>query len=119
MTNFIITYQYYYRYREARKQVKNLVDSADYSGAKIKLDSAIAEHETKYGTTQSMKLNRPDFNYGERIAMEHPARHLDAVITQNDPSFVEADGVTLGHHSDIVKQGLLHVPKTDYSEVPD
>ena len=115
LTN-ILFYENYYKYREVRKQTKTLVDATNYTDAKTKLDSAIAEHTTKYGSTQSMKLSRPDFNYGERIAMQHAQRHLNTVIDKNDPPFIYEDGST-GHHSDIVKQALSHIPKSDYSEV--
>ena len=115
LTN-VALYSYYYRYREIRKQCKTLVDTSDYQNAKTKLDSAIAEHHTKYGPTKTMKLEKPDFNYGERIAMEHAQRHLNTVINEDDPEFYEADMITLRHQSDMVKQALTHIPKSDYSE---
>lgn len=118
MTDLLL-YGYYYRYRELRKQCKNLVDSLLYSEAKTKLDSAVAEHTAKYGDTKTMKLSRPDFNYGERLMLEHAKAHLDVVIDKNDPSFLYQDGTTIGHHSDIVKEALQRVPKSDYSETVD
>jgi hypothetical protein len=114
----LLLYGYYYRYRELRKQVKALVDVADYIEAKVDLDAALVEHLAKYG---DLPEQRRDFNYGERIAMQHAKNHLDtAVIDQGDPSFIidlmDGSPTTTGHHSDIVKEALLHVPKTDYSE---
>ncbi len=115
LTN-ILFYGYYYHYRELRKQCKVLVDSSNYIDAKTKLDSAITEHNTKYGITVEQKR---DFNYGERIMMEHTQLHLNTVIDKNDPSFLiqAIDGTTTtGHHSDIVKDALVRIPKSDYSD---
>jgi hypothetical protein len=102
----LLLYNYYYRYREKRKQVKNLVDSNNNVGAKTMLESAITEHNSFYNN------GKKDFNYGEKIMMEHAKRHLDDVIDKNDPEFL--DGITIKHHSDIVKSALLQTPKTEY-----
>ena len=106
MTSFLY-YQYYYRYREKRKQVKNLVDSNNNVGAKTMLESAITEHNSFYNN------GKKDFNYGEKLMMDHAQRHLDTVINQNDPEFF--DNGIVKHQSDIVKDALLRVPKSDYS----
>lgn len=113
MTN-ILYYNNFYRYRESRKQIKNIVDTANFVEAKTRLDELIAEHELNYPT-----LKR-DFNYGERIMMEHAQRHLEAVIDQNDPTFglTSPDDITTsigtGKHSDKVKEALLQNPKSEY-----
>ena len=81
MTNHLL-YSYYYRFREHRKQVKILVDSEDYQEARDKLEAAITEHENKYSES-----TKRDFNYGERLMMDHSKDHLDTVIDNNDPPF--------------------------------
>jgi hypothetical protein len=116
LTNLLL-YGYYYRYRELRKQVKALVDIADYIEAKADLDAALVEHLAKYG---DLPEQRRDFNYGERIIMNHAKAHLDTVLDQDDPSFIidlmDGSPTTVGRHSDIVKDTLLVVPKADYTE---
>lgn len=118
MTNLII-HEYYYRYRERRQLIKNqLVDIGNYTEAKTQLENTIAEHNQKYPT--EVTDTRKDFNYGEKIMMNHALNHLNAVIDQNDPSFINSDdGSTTGHQSDIVKEALLHVPKSDYTDLEE
>jgi hypothetical protein len=106
MTNLLV-HNYYYRYREKRKQIKEqLIDTENYEEAKTRLEEAITEHETKYPVLQR------DFNYGERLVMDHALRHLNTVIGQNDPGFT--DNGQIKHQSDIVKEVLLQNPKSDY-----
>lgn len=106
----IIVYQYFFRYKAIRKDVvKPLVDATDYNTAKTKLENSIQEQTSFYPNMDVKK----DFNYGEKIMMEHAKRHLDAVIDKNDPAFNES-GI-IKHQSDIVKSALLQTPKTDYS----
>lgn len=109
--NYLLHYSYLFRYREIRKQTKILVDIDNYVEAKTKLDTAIQEHISFYPDADQ----RRDFNYGEKIMMNHALAHLNAVIDKGDPTFINNDGST-GHHSDIVKEGLLHIPKSDYSD---
>ena len=111
MTNLII-HEYYYRYREKRKLIKNqLVDIGNYQTAKTQLENALTEHLTKFPTADT----RRDFNYGEKIMVNHALAHLNTVIEQNDPEFF--DNGVIKHQSDIVKEALLQNPKTDYSDV--
>ena len=112
MTNHLL-YSYYYRFREHRKQTKILVDSGNYQEAKTKLEAAIAEHENKYSES-----TKRDFNYGEKLMMNHAKRHLDTVIDKNDPPFVESTTGETKHQSDTVKEALLQTPKQDYSSSP-
>lgn len=111
MTNLVI-FNYYYRYRQSRKLIKDLVDISDYTQAKSKLDSIMQEHNQKYSS--EILESRKDFNYGERIMLQHSLNHLNAVIDKNDPEFFE-NGI-LKHQSDIVKEGLVREPKQDYTD---
>ena len=109
MTTSLLVYNYYYRYREHRKQTKVLVDAAEYVEAKTKLEAAIAEYNNKYSGSE-----RRDFNYGEKLMMNHAKSHLDAIIDQNDPSFIDSATGETKHQSDIVKEALLQTPKQSY-----
>ena len=101
MTN-ILYYNYFYRFREKRKQVKNLVDSLQYITARIRLQNDIAEQSNFYPNID----NKKDFNYGEKLLMQHSLNHLNAVINKNDPPFIDENG-NLKHQSDIVKEALI------------
>jgi hypothetical protein len=109
----VLVYGYYYRYRSVRKdKIKPLVDSENYVQAKTELENALTEHTTYYGSTPDTKK---DFNYGEKITLQHSLAHLNVVIDQNDPGFIDSETGQTKHQSDIVKSALLHVPKSDYS----
>lgn len=109
MVNLLL-HNNYYRYREKRKQIKIVVDTGDYPTAKTQLEAAITEYENKYSGSE-----RRDFNYGEKLMMNHAKKHLDTVIIINDPPFVESTTGETRHQSDIVKEALLQIPKQDYS----
>ena len=111
MTSILI-HEYFYRYRQQRKLVKDIVDIGNYQAAKTKLETTIAEFDTKYPV---LNLNKKDFNYGEKLMMNHAKRHLDTVIDKNDPPFVESTTGETKHQSDIVKEALLQTPKQDYT----
>jgi hypothetical protein len=109
MTNYLY-YNYFYRYRQLRKNIKDIVDSNNFVGAQTQLNNIIAEFEAKFPDSDIKR----DYNFGEKIMMIHAKNHLDTVIDKNDPEFFES-GV-LKHQSDIVREALLRVPKSDYSE---
>ena len=108
MVNLLL-HNNYYRYREKRKQIKIVVDTGDYPTAKTQLEAAITEYENKYSGSE-----RRDFNYGEKLMMNHAKSHLDAIIDQNDPSFIDSATGETKHQSDIVKEALLQTPKQSY-----
>ena len=105
MTSYLF-YNYYYRYREKRKQAKNLVDSTQYIDARTRLENDIIEHESFYPN------NKPDFNHNEKLLMIHAVNHLNPTINKNDPIFFDENGNTR-HQSDIVKEALLQSPTED------
>lgn len=113
MTANLFIHEYYYRYRQYRKQIKDIVDAANYIDARNQLNAAIAEHEAKYPFEEFLEQKR-DFNFGERSLMVHANNHLNTVIDDNDPAYLDIDN-TIKHHSDIVRQELLAVPKPDYN----
>jgi hypothetical protein len=109
LTN-IYLHNYYYRYSEQRKQAKNLVDSANYTQAKTKLVDAITEHITLYPDSDTKR----DFNFGEKIIMQHALNHLNTVIDLSDPIYFDSIALGTKHQSDIVKDSLLMTPKLQY-----
>lgn len=112
MTANLFIHEYYYRYRQYRKQIKDIVDNQNYIDARNQLNAAIAEQQTKFPDMDT----RRDFNFGEKIMMVHAKNHLDTVIEDNDPPFLNYKTGTIEHNSDTVKSALLRVPKSDYSD---
>lgn len=105
MTTSLILYQYYYRYKQFRKNIKTLVDSLDYTEAQTELETRIAEQQNFYG----LSLSNSEFNALENSEMIHANTHLDAVIDQNDPPYIDTDTQQTKHQSDIVKDSLTVV----------
>lgn len=102
----------YYRYSSIRKDVvKPLVDNSQYQTAKTQLEDAITEHNNFFPDLNTQR----NFNFGEKIIMEHAKNHLDSVISDIDPPFIDSDG-QIKHQSDIVKEALVYTPKQDYSD---
>lgn len=95
-------------YEAYRSRIKNIVDTANYNTAKTELENVITEHDTWLGQLGN-PLNRI---YGENIMMKHALRHLNATIDKNDPEFL--DNGILKHQSDLVKEGLVREPKSNY-----
>ena len=117
MVNLLI-HENYYRYREKRKQIKqNLVDIGDYQTAKSELEAAITEHKTKYPNIMD-EGEEEDFNFGERLIMDHALEHLDVITEKGDLEYYvvnEGDGTrTKKHQNDLVKSILVQVPPPTY-----
>jgi len=105
----LLVFEYYYnRYRQQRQNCKALVDSSNYITARTQLQNMIAEHQQKYPDSDTKK----DFNYGEKLMIQHALNHLNSVIDRNDPPF--GDNGVIKHQSDIVKESLLQIPKQQY-----
>jgi type II secretory pathway component HofQ len=116
LTN-ILLHNYYYRYKEQRKQTKDLVENSNYTQARDKLDQVLAEHQTKYPDSDTKK----DFNYGEKLIMRQARNHIqEALIDENNPDQYYVDPitnvVTLRKHSDQIKQILEYIPKINYQD---
>jgi hypothetical protein len=79
---------------------------------KTDLEKLIAEHDEIYPPAQ-LETKR-DYYYGEMLMLNHARNHLNVVIDKNDPEFIDNNG-NIKHQSDIVKEALQRIPKTDYS----
>jgi len=118
LTN-ILLHNYYYRYSQYRKNVKQDVDSANYAAAKTQLDNIITEHETKFPDTETRK----DFSFGERNILIRARNHIQQIVIEHgNPNYYDVDydesnnyTVTIKPHSEKVKEILNSVPKTNYS----
>jgi hypothetical protein len=118
MTNLLV-YNYYYRYKQFRKNIKdNLVDAQNYVEARNQLQNIIAEHQSKFPDSDT----RRDFNFGEKIIMEHAKRHLNEYVDATEkgvllPPVLKMDGITIETQEEIIKNILLYQGKADYSDV--
>lgn len=77
MTNLIL-YGYYYRYRQARKSIKDLVTADNFSTAKTFLDSYKAQHDN-YVQNGNISTTDENFTAFDNRSIHHAADHLDAV----------------------------------------
>jgi ribosomal protein L22 len=111
----ILLHNYYYRYSQQRKNVKQDVQNGNYVTAKNQLDNVIAEHESKFPNSETKK----DFNYGEKLILVQARNHIqEALINENNPDLYFVDdnfNRTLGKHSDQINQILEQIPKYNYS----
>jgi ribosomal protein L22 len=113
----ILLHNYYYRYSQQRKNVKQEIENGNYVQAKNQLDNVITEHQSKFPNAETRK----DFNYGEKLILTQAKNHIqEALIDENNPDLYLVDPitnvVTLGKHSDQVKKILSHTPKQSYNE---
>lgn len=111
MTN-ILLHEYYYRYRQQRKEIKDLLDTNNFEEARTKLNAVLAEHESKY-PWESVDARR-DFNFGESIILRHAKRHLDHALDVRNSEFQDENG-NIFHLTDKVKRQILDAVKSDYS----
>ena len=111
MTANLLLHNYYYRYRQKRQLIKTLVEAENYAQSKTDLETDIAEQESFYPDIQ----NSLDFNYGENILLKHALTHLDTVIDDNDPTYVNRTTQETKNQSDIVKEALDATPLNDYT----
>lgn len=114
MTNLII-HEYYYRYQEQRKQIKNILDSGNFEEARTKLNTVLAEHQSKY-PWQSVNT-RKDFNFGESIILRHAKKHLDFAIDVQNNTFQDENG-NIFYLTDKVKRQIIDAVKPDYNSPP-
>lgn len=74
MTNLLI-YGYYYRYKQARIGVKNLVTSDDFSNASTMLTNYVNEHDN-YVTSRGIDVTTETFTANENKSLHHGFDHL-------------------------------------------
>lgn len=75
----IILHGFYYRYREERKQIKNLVQSENYVDAKNKIDITIIEHDD-YIQNRNITNDGNNFTSDDNFSLYHARKHLDGVL---------------------------------------
>ena len=79
MTSSLLLYGYYYRYRQARKSVKDLVTADNFSTAKTFLDSYKAQHDN-YVQNGNISTEDESFTAIDNRSLQHAKDHLESVI---------------------------------------
>lgn len=79
MTN-IFFYNYYYRYKQSRKTIRDLVAANDFQNATTLLDSFVAEHDN-YVTSRNITVNDSTFIGIDNMSLHHGQDHLRVVET--------------------------------------
>jgi hypothetical protein len=70
----LLFYDYYYRFREHRKQIKNLVIANNHEAAISKLDTVIEEHNN-YITSRNIENNGNTFTSLDSFSLRHAKNH--------------------------------------------
>ena len=91
MTN-VLFYNYYYRYRQARKTVKDLVAADDFTTAKNLLDSYVAEHDN-YTSTRNITVNDSTFTGLDNMSLHHGQDHLEVAATSQEQKQATIDAL--------------------------
>lgn len=68
----VIIHNYYYRYRQYRKNIKDLVNNENYTEARNQLNSLITEHDSYILNTAS----NSEFSLAENSSIHHANAHL-------------------------------------------
>ncbi len=74
--NNIFYYTYFYKYKQERLNVKELIKSDNFSGAISKLNSLITEHDD-FINSNSIQNDGTSFTSIDNLTMKHARRHLD------------------------------------------
>ena len=82
MTSSLILYGYYYRYKQVRKSIKDLVSADNFSTAKTFLDSYKAQHDN-YVQNGNISTTNDNFTALDNRSIHHASDHLDVVVNQN------------------------------------
>ena len=89
MTANIIINNYYYRYRQQRKNCKDLVDANNLQQAKTILQNSIIEHQNTFPNSDT----RRDFNWEEKLKMKHALDHL--TVFENHTNLIDQRTATI------------------------
>ena len=81
MTNLLL-YAYYYRYRQARKSVKDLVLVDNFNTAKTLLDNYKQQHDN-YIQSGNISLENESFTAIDNLSIHHASDHLE--VAENNP----------------------------------
>lgn len=79
MTN-VFLYSYYYRYKQARKTVRDLVAADDFTTATTLLDSYVTEHDN-YISSRNITVDDSTFTGLDNMALHHGMDHMRTAAT--------------------------------------
>ena len=76
MTSSLILYAYYYRYRQSKKSVQDLINADNITSAKNLLDQYTQEHDT-YTQSNNISTTDESFTSIDNRSLNHAKEHLD------------------------------------------
>lgn len=76
----ILYYNYFFKYRDERKVIKNMIQNNDISNATTRINSVISEHDIYLLKTN----NNSPFTTTDNKSLHHAKDHLDAFNFTND-----------------------------------
>lgn len=92
MSANVLFYNYYYRYKQARKTVKDLVTANDFNTAKTLLDSYVAEHDN-YTSSRNIIVNDSTFTGIDNLSLHHGKDHLEVAETSQEQKQATIDAL--------------------------
>lgn len=84
----LLYHNYYYRFGEARKQVRERIISGDISGAGIILNQFLTENED-YINRNQVPLDTDNIGKMDVFSLRHAKRHLEPkIVVSGQPPFL-------------------------------
>lgn len=75
----LLLYTYYYKYKDERKVIKNLVESDNVEVASIQINDVITEHDT-YVNERGIQNDGNNFTSIDNLKLHHAKLHLDSLV---------------------------------------
>lgn len=79
MTADLLIFTYYYKYKQSRQLIRDLVSNDNLTEAKNKLDPIVEEHNN-YINDRGIVNDATNFTSQDNYSLRHAKVHLDALI---------------------------------------
>jgi hypothetical protein len=90
----ILLFTYYYKYKQARKVIRDLID-IDIEQAQTKLNQNIQEHDNYVTNNNSpISLDQDTFTKTDNLSLHHAKDHLDAFQQDTNQNIIQKDAAT-------------------------
>lgn len=81
MTSNLLLFYYYYRYKQSRQTIKNIIDiDDDIAEAKNRLDQIIVENDNYIDSNNIPKNDDSNFSSLDNMSLHHAKLHLDDFV---------------------------------------
>lgn len=77
----LLVHNYYYRYREYRNLIKNMIISDEYTGARNILEDVVSEHDN-YINSHGIQNDGNNFTSVDNFSLHHAFDHIRGFISR-------------------------------------